>query len=195
MECPARPAVMGLLLLPCLVGLILPADAAREPRHAFQLCVDYHCDVLRPVRLSLEEWDEVRALFPPAASAAAERQQIRHAVGLLERLSGRQTGTWRDAPRNSGEGSEVGQLDCIAESMNTTTYLTLMAEDGLLRWHRVIERARRNPWLFDIHWTAVVEDRSDNRLYAVDSWFFGNGEPPVIQSLDAWRAGEPFEEE
>ena len=192
--CP-RPAHTYLLALLCLAALVSRADAASEPHVLFELCVDYHCDVLRPVRLTTREWEEVREMFEPDTSAVAEREQIRQAIALLERLTGRQAGTWRDEPGNSGEGSEIGQLDCIAESKNTTTYLNLLAEDGLLRWHRVFERQRRNPWFFDIHWTAVIEDRSDSRQYAVDSWFYRNGELPVIQRLDAWRAGERFEEE
>jgi hypothetical protein len=81
---------------------------------------------------------------------------------------------------------EPGQLDCIAESINTMTYLMLLQQDGLLVRHRVLQRRKRNPWFVDVHWTAVIEDTSDQQHYAVDSWILGNGKPPVIQKLEDW---------
>jgi hypothetical protein len=161
---------------------------------AFQSCVDYHCDVVNSIQLTADQWAAVRELFETHVSAPIERQQIRYAIALLEQFVGQQTGTWQDKPRNRGDSSEPGQLDCIAESINTTTYLKLLAQDGLLVWHQVLERKQRNPWFFSVHWTAVIEDRSDHQQYAVDSWLFENGKPPVIQTLEDWLDKKPFEQ-
>jgi hypothetical protein len=180
-----------------LIGMLCSSTAqAWEAPPRFDVCVDYHCDIHRPVSLSPTEWGEIRHLFtPPAPHARSERRQIKQAVARLEQLVGEKTGTWRDLKENDGEGSEIGQLDCIAESLNTTRYLRLMTEDKLLKWHRVTDRQQRNPWFFGAHWTAVIEERSNQQRYTVDSWFNANGEPPVVQTLSAWLAKEDTESE
>ncbi|WP_428634299.1 hypothetical protein [Sedimenticola sp.] len=180
----------ALILLVCLFSS--GESLAWEAPPTFQVCTDYHCDILKPVTLDAAQWQALRALFSSTRSAAQERQQIRTAIAWMEQQVGEQAGTWVDLKENDGEGSEPGQLDCIAESINTTTYLRLMAQDNLLKWHQVQERQRRNPWLFDIHWTATIWDTQTQQRYAIDSWFFANGEPPVVQPIEAWLSGQDF---
>lgn len=183
---------MKLLLTVLLCCNPAVQSIAEETPRTFQVCTDYHCDILKPVTLGPKQWNVIRDLFSVTTSARHERQQIQAAIARMEQWTGQQTATWRDLAENTGEGSEVGQLDCIAESLNTTTYLRLMAQDNLLKWHQVTPRQRRNPWLFDIHWTATILDTVTRQQYAVDSWFFANGEAPVIQPIEAWLAGEDF---
>lgn len=182
------------LSLGILLGSLLPTaqSLAWEAPPPFQACSDYHCDILKPVTLRPDQWQEIRGLFSNVRSAGAELSQIQAAIALMERQVGDQTGSWRDQAENNGEGSEPGQLDCIAESTNTTTYLRLMAQDKLLKWHQVTERQRRNPWLFNIHWTATIMNKQTRQRYAVDSWFFANGQPPIIQPIEDWLAGQDF---
>jgi hypothetical protein len=167
-----------------------PAAATPAP---FPACLDYHCDRQQQVQLSAANWHTVRQLFAPDRDPAQERTAIREAIALLERQVGQLTGTWRDLGANAAGAGLPGQLDCIAESRNTTTYLQLLAADGLLRWHRVGERVRRQRWIFAIHWTAVIRDLTDDREYAVDSWPLDNGQPPFVQALEAWRRGAAFD--
>lgn len=172
-----------------LVGLGLAAGAAPP---AFKICSDYECSRQHTASLDDAHWARVVALFsPPAASPALERAQIRRAVALLERLVGPLAGTAGDLGGNEDGAGSPGQMDCIDESRNTTTYLKLLAAAGLLHWHTVEPRVRRAPWIFDVHWTAVIRERDDGRRFAVDSWFFDNGQPPVVQPLDAWLAKRP----
>lgn len=177
-----------------LAACLYPAGQllAWQAPPTFEACTDYHCDILQPVTLHPDQWQKIRSLFPATRSAVEERQQIGAAIARFEQLVGEQTDNWRDLAENDGEGSESGQLDCIAESLNTTTYLRLIERDNLLKWHQVEERRRRNPWLFNIHWTATIKEINTRQRYAVDSWFFANGQAPVIQPLDTWLAGQDF---
>jgi len=61
---------------------------------------------------------------------------------------------------------------------------------------RAIAKKRVNAsyTFFDVHWTAVIEDASDYQQYVVDSWFFENGKPPVIQTLEDWLDKKRFEQ-
>ncbi len=144
--------------------------------------------------LARTRWREVQAIFQsPAATPARERERIGLAVAHLEHLVGAVTGTSADLGGNESGAGTPGQMDCIDESTNTTTYLRLFQAHGLLRWHQVRERKRRAKWLFDVHWTAVVRETGQGQDYAVDSWFYDNGVPPFVHPLDLWlsKRGDP----
>ncbi|UCE77333.1 MAG: hypothetical protein JSU62_03790, partial [Gammaproteobacteria bacterium] len=158
-------------------------------QQTFFICTDYHCDTGETVTLSPSQWQSVRDLFISDASPAEEREFIRQAIALLETIVGAITGTWRDMAGNVAGAGKAGQLDCISESKNTTTYLVLMFDDGLLKWHEIGDRRLRHPLIFNLHWTAVIIDRSNGQHFAVDSWFLDNGQPPRIQPISDWLKG------
>ncbi len=184
----SRPRVLWRLAL-ALATLCAPA--AQGNPGMFEACVDYHCDRLRPVVLDEPSWQRVASLFVDSDSAQAERANIARGIALMERLVGQRTGTWQDRPRNSAGTGQTGQLDCIAESIDTTTYLRLLEQAGLLRWHSVEQPIKRQRWLVAIHWTAVIRVTDTGLRYAVDSWYGDNGTRPLVQLLSDWRAGLP----
>jgi hypothetical protein len=186
----ARSIVVLLAYLTCMHPLTVMAGLVPAP---FFSCTDYHCDQGETVTLSEEQWHRVVSLLPAAETPAEERQQIRRAIALLETEVGAITGTWRDLAKNVAGAGLPGQLDCISESKNTTTYLQLLSRHGLLRWHEVEERRSRQPWILNVHWSAVIRDLDTGRQYAVDSWFLDNGELPFIQPLEQWMAGRRFD--
>lgn len=188
----AKDFAMMMLYLTCLPLATVIVAATPPP---FFSCTDYHCDEGQTVQLNEAQWQSVREIFDATSSAAEERQQLRRAIARLEQEVGTITGTWRDLAQNVAGAGLPGQLDCIAESKNTTTYLQLLSDANLLRWHRVEARAVRHPLIFNVHWSAVIRDTHSGRRYAVDSWFRDNGEPPYIQPLDAWKSGRRFDRE
>jgi hypothetical protein len=169
--------------------------SASSDQMKFFSCTDYHCDTGKMVSLTPGQWQSIRNLFSADSSPAEERENIRYAIALLENMVGAITGTWRDLAGNFAGAGQPGQLDCISESKNTSTYLQLMFDDGLLKWHEVEERQVRHPFIFNTHWTAVIADRSNGERFAVDSWFRDNGQPPHIQPLADWLKGRKMEEQ
>jgi hypothetical protein len=161
---------------------------------SFRSCTDYHCDVQQRVELSVSQWQPVRELFTSVNTPSEERERIRQAIALLEKIVGEITGTWRDLGGNVAGSGQAGQIDCISESKNTTTYLHLLFDDGLLRWHEVGERQLRRRFIIAQHWTAVIVDRSNGERFAVDSWYLDNGHPPMILPLVDWLAGRREDE-
>ena len=176
------------------VGWLPPAIAvaASDPGQ-FPSCTDYHCDQSEMVTLNASEWQKVRDLFAPGVSAAQERENIRQAIALLERQVGVITGTWRDLAGNVTGAGKPGQLDCISESKNTTTYLKLLFDSGLLKHHDIEARQVRRPLILNVHWSAVIRERRTGRRFAVDSWFLDNGQPPLVQPLEDWLSGRRHE--
>jgi len=125
-------------------------------------------------------------------SAAQERALLPAVIGLMETIVGEQTGTGGDLAENHTRHGESGQMDCIDESSNTLTYLTLLANAKLLRWHRVGARLNRGPYTLVFqapHSAAEIVEIASGDRYAVDSWFRANGEPAVVVSKAEWARG------
>jgi hypothetical protein len=165
-------------------------DRDATPR-AFGVCHGHNCHFHSVARLSEDQWQAIVELFAvPPVSAQEERRRIGEAVALVERAVGEQLGTKADRPRAPFVVVDPTQLDCVDESTNSSTVLHMLDNAALLRWHAVGEPAvRGNPLLISIHFTAVAIEKSTNARYAVDSWFYANGVPPVIVPLAAWRDG------
>ena len=162
-----------------------------DPR-AFSVCYRHSCNRVEVIGLDPAQWREVRALFPaPADSAAQERERIGRALAYLERAVGKLIDAEHDKRGNlEGFLGRGNQLDCIDESSNSTTYLTLLEGDGLLHWYRTGERSTRGFMIFGWpHTTATIFDRRTGERWAVDSWFHDNGHPPEILPLSKWRDG------
>ena len=159
----------------------------------FSVCYQHTCNVIDHVSLSRQQWQGVTARFKPAAAnAEQERRQIAAAIAYLEIEVGRQIDSLDDRGGNL-EGAfkaRGNQLDCVDESTNSTTYLTMMERDNLLKFHSVQPRATRGFFIMGWpHSTAVIKEHGNGVLWAVDSWFFDNGTEPTIVALEKWRTG------
>ncbi|GJL82877.1 MAG: hypothetical protein DHS20C01_25110 [marine bacterium B5-7] len=152
------------------------------------VCYDFGCKTKDMVQITPEEWREVSGWFTPVAQTSEEeRQQIKQAIGWMEVVVGKHTPTYRDTGLDlQYHGEFPGQLDCIDESLNTTTYLRLFESQGLFKYHKVHDRAYRRA-ILDQHWAGQIEDLSTGKRYAVDSWFQRNGILPYMQELTAWE--------
>lgn len=167
-------------------------EVIREPVPGrFSVCFDHSCRTIVTRSVSTREWQRITApLQTPAEMAADERTAIAHGIALMEQTVGEKTGTNGDKGGNLAGFGHQGQMDCIDESSNTTTYLKLLQQDGLLKFHEVRDRSTRFGLFAGMpHTTAVIRDLATRQDYAVDSWFFDNGELPVIMPLEEWQAG------
>jgi hypothetical protein len=161
-----------------------------DPSH-FSVCHEHGCSTVDQIGLTRDEWHSVQGLFSRTASTPEkERETIARAVARFETLVGKRTGTWKDKGGDLKGLGQEGQMDCIDESTNTTTYLRILEREKLLHWHTVEDRATRGWFLFGWpHTTAVIRDTRSGELYAVDSWFEDNGKPPHIVPLQQWKDG------
>lgn len=185
-------------LLACLISsaghadVFVRDDIITDPSPSdFSVCYDHHCASLDNLALAPQEWQSVSRLFArQSANPVSERKQIAQAIARLEQITGRQTGTSNDKGGDLKGLGQPGQMDCIDESINTTTYLRMLEAGGLMRWHTVEDRATRGWFLRGWpHTTAVIRDKRSGQLYAVDSWFLDNGKPPFIVPLEKWKEG------
>ena len=162
---------------------------------AFYECHGFKCAKVSSVSLNRKQWGRVTEVFKPRAKdAGTERAQISKGVSLIRVMVGAQTGTavnqWTHTDTiilpNLGD---MSQLDCIDETVNTWTYLTLMQRAGLFRFHRVASAANAG-LVHDLRNTAVLQE-IDGAYFAVDPMLVGFAEPPPVIPLTAWLASWP----
>lgn len=176
--------------------------ATKDPIYSnFYECHGYGCIITTRIALTDDEWQRVRAEFEPfSADARQERRQIADAVALLERLVGARTGTsahqWSRSKFHINGNPQIDptQLDCIDEAVNTWTYLTMIAREGLLRHHAVEKLAYAGglpDFNFDLRNTAVIRATASGTYFAIDPTLVDAGEPPPIFPLSIWLGRWP----
>jgi hypothetical protein len=172
--------------------VLLGALAVPALAHTDQvtICYNYGCYARAQVDYSDAQLATLHQLLAAAGDAAAERAVISIAIGRMYAIAGEQTPIWRDKGGNYADGGENGQMDCIDHSTNTDTFLRLLQSHGWLRFHEVLEPIRRTRFIVAVHWTARIRDRGTQRAYAVDSWYFDNGRPAAVLTVEEWRSGK-----
>ena len=153
------------------------------------ICYNWGCSVQEKVVFGYSDLDRISELFNSVETSEVERGSIQLAVALMERIAARQTPTGNDRGGNINDDDLDGRMDCIDHSHNSTAYLRLLERRSLLRFHKVLEPIDRAPLVFNAHWAAMIEETGSGQRYIVDSWFFDNGEPPAVFTLEDWKRG------
>lgn len=178
-------------------GLWYAANQAVPPTATrVVVCHGFGCVRHTPVTLSPKNLRTYKTILARGrASPAAERKAIAEAIAWMEKTVAPTVGSANDVAgldlRNAGV---VGQMDCIDESTNTTSYLLLAEKQGFLTHHTVVRPVARGFFLDGRypHATAVVNEIETGRPYAIDSWPHANGERPDVMPLDEWFAVYPL---
>lgn len=159
-----------------------------------QHCSSYGCAVRHDVSLTRKEWSKVAAIVKNKKTPLAERKALSSAIGEMEKIVGKKTGTDTDVA-GTFDKTGRGQLDCVDESTNTTQYIAMMEKRKLLKFHTVSGPQSRTPFstlgrgIVWPHQTAVIMDKKSGEFYAVDSWFRDNGAPADIVPFTEWKSG------
>ena len=179
-----------------LAGFLMLFALAASAEERLTICYNYGCQSQAEVVYSDGQLRELRALLLEAKDAEQERAALGVAVGRLLGWAGQQSPIAADKGGNFADLGVYGKMDCIDHSMTTTRLLKMMEALGMLRYHRVLERVLRRPFLVLDHYSAQIEELSadegegkDSR-YVVDSWFFDNGQPAIVWPLARWMTGE-----
>jgi hypothetical protein len=168
---------------------------SREPNgNTAFVCHAYGCEKQTPVKFSSAEIKELSELMRKTRKADTpheERRAIAYAVGWMETYAGKQTGTSADRPGMEFNGpGDPTQQDCVDEATNTTSYLLILQNAGLLKHHTVGRPFSKGNILLGVsnwpHWTAVLWEKGNKQKWAVDSWIYANGENPVVVEAEKW---------
>lgn len=167
-----------------------------EPKGAtVHVCHAYGCKLRTKFKFTEADITELGTIMAKwrtkADTADDERRGVAYAIGWFERRVGDVIGTKDDRAGMDFTGSgDPTQQDCVDEATNTTSYLTVLANKGLLRHHTVGVPFAKENYLRGIagwtHWTAVLVENETPQRWAVDSWIYANGENPAIVETEKW---------
>lgn len=169
-------------------GRIVPAGTSRV-----WVCHGFGCAYRTVVTFSPRDIAVMRKIMGKPRTAAEERRNIRRLIAWAEKRVAPEAGSANDvAGLDIGNARVRGQMDCLDEATNTTSYLLIAERNGLLRHHTVAKPVARGFFLDGRypHATAVIND--GGQAFAVDSWPMANGELPDILPLEEWFARYPF---
>lgn len=158
-------------------------------RDQFNLCHGYGCSHQTQSYFTPKEWKAVQRIFrKKSKTATIEREKIAKAIALMEKQMGAVTGTQGDLPKAPIKRQSVMELDCIDETINTTKYLNFLAEDGLLKFHRVGQPVYKGLIFNGIypHNSASIMEIETGDVYVIDSYIYANGIAPDVRSLESW---------
>lgn len=162
--------------------------------NAVHVCSAYGCQKRTKVRFSKADIGAIAAVMRKTRkdmSGAEERRAVAYAIAWFEKTVGDRIGTSVDRPGMDFFGSgDPTQFDCVDEATNTTSYLLVLQDAGLLKHHRVDAPFAKENYLRGVagwtHWTAVLRETETNQRWAVDSWAYENGENPIVAKAEEW---------
>jgi len=206
-----RPAWRRPALACVLLGLPLAAACTHQPFQSRALhyatfnvgapkgsivnvCHSYGCRTQTKVRFGPEELKAIGAVMKDVQRADTpheERRAVAHAIGWMERHVGEITGTKADRPGMDFVASgDRTQQDCVDEATNTTSYLVVLENNGLIKHHTVGTPFAKENYLRGVagwtHWAAVLKEKTTGQKWAVDSWIYKNGENPAVVEAEKW---------
>ena len=158
------------------------------------VCHAYGCKMQTRFRFTDEDVAQLRDLMQKtrrADTAAEERRAVAYAIAWMETRTGDVIGTKADRPgMDFAASGDPTQQDCVDEATNTTSYLLVLAHNGLLRHHTVGTPFSKENLLRGVagwpHWTAVLRETANGQRWAVDSWIYANGENPAVIEVEKW---------
>ena len=174
--------------------------AAEQPKgNRITVCHAYTCKKLTPYTFSQKDIAELRTVMSKTKKAdtpAEERRAVAYAVAHIEVKIGNKLGIKDRAGMQFSASGDPTQLDCVDVATNTTSYLLVMKENGLLKHHTVEGTmskenlakgfAQLDPVKYWPHWSAVIKDKTTGQKWAVDRWPFDQGENPAVQKVEEW---------
>ncbi len=152
------------------------------------VCHAHGCQQQEPFTFTGDDISDLSVLMDYARNsdtAKEERRAIAYAIAWMERRVGPSTGTANDRA-SLGFMNASGQLDCVDEATNATSYLLVLQNNGLLRHHTVIRPFSKASFFKWPHMAAMIRTRSNSQVYAVDSGVGPNGTNPAVTPASQW---------
>ncbi|MEH6402846.1 MAG: hypothetical protein V7750_05690 [Sneathiella sp.] len=155
---------------------------------AVTYCSSHGCLERETLSLTPAQWQHVtKSMREKASDPVQERVNISLAVAEYEKIAGKKSGTSGDRARTGL--NNMNQLDCIDESINTTSLLVMMEEDNLIQWHSLAGTVGRGEAFDWPHFAPSLQETGSQEIFVMDSWFRNNGKPAVVLPLQVWKAG------
>lgn len=163
------------------------------------VCHAYTCKMQSPYTFSRQDLAEIRAVMAKVKKGDTpheERRAVAYAIAHIEVKVGAKLGIQDRAGMQFSASGDPTQLDCVDVATNTSSYLLVMQNNGMLKHHTVaMTRSKENlvrgfltlnPVKYWPHWSAILKENATEQRWAVDRWPFDQGENPAIQKVEEW---------
>lgn len=169
-------------------------QVSQPSKNTVTVCHAYTCKMQTKFTFKDADIAELNAIFKKVKkddSAGEERRAVAYAIGWMETRVGKVIGTDKDRAGMEAAGpGDPTQQDCVDESTNTTSYLLVLQNNGMLKHHTVGTPFAKDQLWRGVsgwtHWTAVLKETKTAQAWAVDSWIYENGENPAIVETEKW---------
>ena len=147
-----------------------------------RICSAYGCRSQAEVTLSADSIAEFRKLYAEKVSdAQTERHFFRTAIARIEAATAKAAGVQNDRPSLDFSGSgDPGQLDCVDEATNSTSFLLVLGTYGMVKHHTVRKPIWKGGLTKWTHYAALIKDNKTGVEYAIDSGIGRTGQEPLI---------------
>lgn len=152
----------------------------RERRLTF--CSAYGCRTQKGMTISADTLLGLRALYEnKVRDGVSERAFFAEAIAVLEKATSEAAGVKDDRVSIDFSGAgDPGQLDCVDEATNSTSFLLILGTYGMVRFHRIRKPLWKGGVLRWTHYMAIVVDTKTGVDYAIDSGVTKTGGKPLI---------------
>ncbi len=154
-----------------------------------RICFNWSCAFRQALTFSATDMNEVARQMDlcPGEAQQDRLQRLRIGVWGMETLAQKyQPLLANDEAINDRDRDREGRMDCVDNASNTTNYLNVLHDLGLLPGWSMESPQVRNVLSLSVHWTAVVVDTQSATSWSVDSWYRPNGQLPFIMPLADW---------
>lgn len=151
------------------------------------VCSGHGCQHANKFTFSKNQLLEISSFFENVNTPSEERNAIKKVLAHIESIVGPATGTFKDGKGMSFFGSNnPGQLDCVDEANNVTSYLIVLAENNILNWHNILKPTWKWPLFSWNHYVARIQDISTKENWIIDSGINPNAGEPLIITEKQW---------
>ena len=156
-----------------------------------RICYNWSCGRRQVLNFTADDMDTVKNKMAicPDTTLHDRLQQVRIGIWQMETLAQKYQPLFaNDLAINDSEADKQGRMDCVDNTSNTSTYLHILRDIGVLSGWTVSSPIVRNRFdVGSVHWTAVISDTESNQQWSVDSWYRPNGHLPIVMPLKSWR--------
>jgi hypothetical protein len=155
-----------------------------------RICFNWSCASRQRLDFTAQDMREVAGHMAmcPRNDQRQRLQRLRIGVWRMEALAQKyQPLLANDEAVNTSDQDREGRMDCIDNASNTTTYLHVLHELGLLTGWSPAPPQVRDAFSMSVHWTAVAIDRERDEAWSVDAWYRPNSHLPFVMPLADWE--------
>lgn len=155
-----------------------------------RICFNWSCASRQRLDFTTQDMHEVaqHMALCPRDNFEQRLQRLRIGVWRMEALAQKyQPLLANDESINTLDQDREGRMDCIDNSSNTTTYLHVLHNLGLLPGWSLAPPRVRDSLSMAVHWTAVMIDPQHTEAWSVDSWYRPNSHLPFVMPLADWK--------